>query len=257
MGVGARIHARGRRCGMRKSPQAARRAAHTYPLPRPRSCAVGGSGGSVLQVWPRPRGLGMGAGGVPATYVTPRTPHRKGCAHLGGQTGRGEGRAIAFSNREGVACAGWGLSRGNRGGLEGVTLGSPKVKPHFATLANPRVDVFFPRVGRVFPRIRFLGSAPFSFFSSSYVEREKGKEGGKDRKNGIPGLAHVFPGSGMLVTGAIPGLHEASPGFPWIAGGDVSFQINGLGGFWGESPCPRVEMPLSPLAGLSGGVLHG
>lgn len=242
---------------MEMTAQAARRAAHTYPLPCLRSCAVGVSGQSVLQAWPQPRGLGIGNAGVLAACITPRTPHRKGCAPLGGQTGRGEGAAIAFFNREGGACAGRGLSRGNRGAWECVTLGSPKAKPRFATLRNPRVGVFFPRFGGVFPRVCFCGAAPFSYFSSSYVEREKGKEGGADQQKAIHGLPRVFPGFEKLVTVGIPGLHGPSTGFPGNAGGAVPLQINGLGVFWGESPCPRVEMPLSPPLALFGGALHG
>lgn len=232
------------------SPQAAQRAAHTYPLTGPRSCAVGGSGVSVLLVWPRPRGLGIWAGGLLAAYVTPRTPHRKGCAPVGGKTGRGEGAAIAFFNRVGVASAGRGLTRGNRGLLEGVTGVVVRAAACFATLRNPRVGLVFPRIGGVFPRVGFCRVSPFSFFSSSCIEREKGKEGGADQQKAIPGLTHVFPGFEKLVTEAIPGLHGPSPCFPGIAGGAVSLQINGLGAIRRQSPLPREEMPPSPLGVL-------
>lgn len=228
------------------SPQAAQRVAHAYPLTGPRSCAVGGSGVSVLQVWPRPRGLGIWVGGLLAAYVTPRTPHRKGRAPVGGKTGRGEGAAIAFFNRVGVACAGEVLTRGNRVVLEGVTGVVVRAAPCFATLLNPRVGLVFPRIGGVFPRVGFCRVSPFSFFSSSYIEREKGKEGGADQQKVIPGLAHVFPGYEKLVTEAIPGLHVPSPCFPGIAGGAVSLQINGLGAFRRQSPHPREEMPPPP-----------
>lgn len=216
------------------------------PLAGPRSCAVGGFGGPVLQVWPWPRGLGIWAGGLLAAYITPRTPRRKGRAPVGGKTGKGEGAAIAFFNRVGVASAGRGLTRGNRGVLEGVTLETKPRNPRFATVRNPRVVLVFPRIEGVFPRVGFCRVSPFSFFSSSYIEREKGKEGGADQQKAIPVLTHVFPVLEKLVTEAIHGLHGPSPCFPGIAGGAVSFQINGLGAFRRQSPHPREEMPPSP-----------
>ena len=235
---------------MATSPQAARRVAHTYTLTRLRSCTVGGFGGSVLQVWPRPHGLGIGEGGAYPACKPPRTPRRKGRARLGGKTGKGEGAAIAFFNRVGVASAGRGLTRGNRRVLEGVTLETKPRNPRFATLGNPRVGLVFPRIGGVFPRVGFCRVSPFSFFSSSYIEREKGKEGGADQKKAIPVLARKIPVLEKLVTEAIPVLHGPSPCFPGIAGGAVSLQINGLGAFRRQSPHPREEMPPSPPRAL-------
>lgn len=243
---------------MKTSPQAAQRVAHAYPLTRLRSCAVGGFGGSVLLVWLRPQGLGMGEGGAYQACMPPRTPRRKGRACLGGKTGSKGGRAIAFINRVGGASAGRGLTRGNWGVREGVTGVVVRATACFATLGNPRVCVVFPRIGGFFPRVGFCSASPFSYFSSSYIEREKGKEGGADQQNAIPGLAHVFPGYEKLVTEAIPGLHGPSPCFPGIAGNGVSLQINGLGVKTRQSPHPREEMPPSPPRVLFfGGASHG
>lgn len=243
---------------MKTSPQAAQRVAHAYPLTRLRSCAVGGFGGSVLLVWLRPQGLGMGEGGAYQACMPPRTPRRKGRAPVGGKTGRGEGAAIAFFNRVGVASAGRGLTRGNWGVREGVTGVVVRAERCFATLGNPRVALVFPRIGGFFPRVCFCGAAPFSYFSSSYIEREKGKEGGTDQQNAIPGLAREIPVLEKLVTEAIPVLHGPSPCFPGIAGNGVSLQINGLGVKTRQSPHPREEMPPSPPRALFfGGASHG
>lgn len=235
---------------MKTSPQAAQRVAHTYPLTSLRSCAVGGSGQSSLQAWPQPHGLGIGARGLLAAYVTPRTPRRKGRAPVGGQTGKGRGAAIAFLNRVGVACAGRVLTRGNRGWCEGVTLCFPKAKPYFATSRNPRVWLIFPRNRGSFPRVVFCSAPPFSFFSSYYVEREKGRERGNDRQKSIHGLTGVFHGFKKPVTEAIHGLHRPSPCFPWIPGDAVPLQINDLCVAERESTYPREEMPLPPLRGF-------
>lgn len=240
---------------MKTSPQAAQRVAQTYPLTRLRSCAVGVSGGPVLQAWLRPRGLAIGAGGAYPACITPRTLHRKGCAPLGGQANRAGGRAIGFFNREGGASAIKGLTRGNWGVWEGVTGVVVRRTARFATLRNPRVCLVFPRVGVFFPRVGFCNVSPFSFFSLHYIEREEGEEGGADLQNAIPGLAQKVPGFEKLVTGPIPGLHGASPGFTGISGDGIPLQINGLRVVGGRSPHPREEMPPSPPRGLFFGVV--
>jgi hypothetical protein len=196
------------------------------------------------------RGLGMGEGGAYPACKPPRTTRQKGRACLRGKTGSKGGRAIAFLNRVGVASAGRGLTRGNWGAWEGVTGVVVRAERRFATLGNPRVEVVFPRIGGFFPRVGFCSASPFSYFSSSYIEREKGKEGGTDQQNAIPVLAHVFPVYEKLVTESIPGLHGPSPCFPGIAGNGDSLQINGLGVFRRQSPHPREEMPPSPLGVL-------